>query len=181
MHRKDKLCLSVYVDDLKMARKSGSVPVMWAKLMKLMNLEPPKKIVDNQYLGQAQREIEPMEADVERMGKAFEKFSVKKGEASARVAHPELRQDGQEILEAKAKGEDSSKKVNLDEDLGLGNTKLRDKSFLDKSTNGLKSKLSTGNTVPQMLEEKRIHMQTHMPSPAQRRVKVMFVYRQVLN
>ena len=41
---------------------------MSAKLMKPMNLEPPEKVVDNQYLGQAQREINPMEVDVERMG-----------------------------------------------------------------------------------------------------------------
>ena len=59
--------------------------------MSRLYLEPTKKMTVGQYLGCAQKEIEPEEEDIERMSAVFENFSVKRGDASARVARPELR------------------------------------------------------------------------------------------
>ena len=95
VHREKKLFLSVYVDDLKMVGKKENMEPMWAELRKHLNLDPPSKMIDNQYLGSTQREIIPDPVNVERMGAAFENFSVHKGDEAARVAHPELRKDGQ--------------------------------------------------------------------------------------
>ena len=66
---------------------------MWKLLREQMELHPPKKMYDNQYLGCSQREIVPTERNVERMGAAFEELSIKGKEPSGRVAHPELRKD----------------------------------------------------------------------------------------
>ena len=95
LHREKKLFLSVYVDDLKMAGKKENLAPMWELLQKHLTLDPPSKMVDNQYLGSTQREIIPDPVNVEKMGAAFESFSVKHGDQAARVAHPELRKDGQ--------------------------------------------------------------------------------------
>ena len=56
------------VDDLKMAGKKENIKPMWAEMKAFMDLEDPNKMVDNQYLGCAQKEIVPAEEDVERMG-----------------------------------------------------------------------------------------------------------------
>ena len=88
-----KVFLSVYVDDLKAAGPAASLKLMWAELKKHLDIDPPKKMVDNQYLGCSQRDIFPEEVDIERMSAAFAVFSVNRGDAAARVAHPELRKD----------------------------------------------------------------------------------------
>ena len=62
-------------------------------MKKGLETDPPKQLVDNQYLGCSQRDINPSETDIERMSAAFENFSVKRGDQAARVAHPELRKD----------------------------------------------------------------------------------------
>ena len=81
--------LSIYVEDLKMAGKARNLQPLWKELAKLLILEPPKKLVDNQYLGCAQHNPQPSDENIERMGAAFEKNAVKKGDSSARSAHPE--------------------------------------------------------------------------------------------
>ena len=55
VNRSEKLFLSVYVDDLKMAGNKENLPGMWDKLMGKMTLEKPKRFENNQYLGQSQR------------------------------------------------------------------------------------------------------------------------------
>ena len=50
VHREKKLFLSVYVDDLKMAGKKENLAPMWTLLQKHLTLDPPSKMVDNQYL-----------------------------------------------------------------------------------------------------------------------------------
>ena len=67
---------------------------MWEKLKEFLDLDPPSQMTENQYLGSSQREFVPNPANVEKMGAAFDNFSIKKGDAAARVAHPELRKDG---------------------------------------------------------------------------------------
>ena len=71
-------------------------------MKRFMNLEDPKKLIDNQYLGCAQKACTPAAEDVERMGAAFENFAVKRGDPSARVAHPALRKGD---LDTKVVGE----------------------------------------------------------------------------
>ena len=53
---------------------------MWAELgddEMGMKICPPVRLVDNQYLGSAQRDIFPSEKDIERMSTAFSNFSPK--------------------------------------------------------------------------------------------------------
>ena len=92
-HRIWKVFLSVYVDDLKAAGPATSLKLMWTELKKHLDIDPPKKMIDNQYLGCSQRDIFPEEVDMERMSPASANFSVNRGDAAARVAHPELRKD----------------------------------------------------------------------------------------
>ena len=63
---------------------------MWKLLREQMDLDPPKKMWDSQYLGCSQKDFVPDERNVQRVGAAFEKMSIKGNEPSARVAHPEL-------------------------------------------------------------------------------------------
>lgn len=91
VHREEQLYLSVYFDDLKMAGKKESAKPMWEEAKVFTDLEDPKNMVDNKCLGCAQKEIIPAEENVERMGAAFENPAVKRGDPSARVAHPDLR------------------------------------------------------------------------------------------
>ena len=56
--------LSVYVDDLKMAGKKANIKPMWDLMQTHMKLEDPKKMEDNQYLGCAQKQLEPAEEDI---------------------------------------------------------------------------------------------------------------------
>ena len=46
-----KLFLSVYVDDLKLVGKKENIPVMWKRLGKHIDLDPPEKFINNAYLG----------------------------------------------------------------------------------------------------------------------------------
>ena len=97
-----------------------------------MDLEDPKKMVDNQYLGCAQKEIIPAEEDVERMGAAFENFAVKRGDPSARVAHPDLRKGDFDVSETDVKVVDEKESGSIELDLNYsrdgktsrGNTKV---------------------------------------------------------
>ena len=50
-----KLFLSVYVDDMKTARKTQNMPKMWATLQKKVDLDDPVSLLDPVYLGCTQR------------------------------------------------------------------------------------------------------------------------------
>ena len=70
----------------------------------------------SQYLGRAQKYFIPEDEDIERLSAAFEICLVKRGDCSARVAHPELRKSNGEVLstDGKAFDEAHSDKVELD-------------------------------------------------------------------
>ena len=102
-----------------------------------MDLDSPSKMTENQYLGSSQREFKPNPANVEKMGTAFEHFSIKTGEAAARVAHPQLRKDGRApdgLYEANSAAVD-----------------------LDKFKDGVDGKTSAGNPKPKYDPTKRKH------------------------
>ena len=65
----------------------------------------------NQYLGCAQKPLEPAEEDIEKMGAAFENFSVKRGGCSVRTARPDSNKTGPD----KVLDEKGSHKVELDD------------------------------------------------------------------
>ena len=62
-HRKQGLCLSVYVDDIKMAGKKLNMASMCKKSMKNVDLDEPSSFLDHVYLGCTQRECKPNEAN----------------------------------------------------------------------------------------------------------------------
>ena len=62
-----------------MAGKKENLGPMWALLRDHMALDPPVKMVDNQYLGSTQREMVPDPVNVEKMSAAFENCSIKPG------------------------------------------------------------------------------------------------------
>ena len=51
VHRKQRLFLSVYVDDIKMAGKKQNMSSMWKKLMKNVDLDEPTSFPDHVNLG----------------------------------------------------------------------------------------------------------------------------------
>ena len=103
-HRALKLFLSVYVDDLKMSGLKENLAAMWKVLGDPetgMDIDPPKRRVDKQYLGCSQHELVPAEVDIERMGAAFDHLSVKRGDDSAEVARqekPTTKQVGDKLI-----------------------------------------------------------------------------------
>ena len=66
VHRKLKLFLSVYVDDINMAGKKQNLALMWKKLMKNIDIEEPTTFLDHVYLGCTQRECKPNEKIIGR-------------------------------------------------------------------------------------------------------------------
>ena len=109
-----QLFFSVYVDDLKMAAKKENLAPMWKLMSKSIELEPAKAMTVSQYSGCAQKEIEPEEEDIERMSAASEVFSVKRGDCSAQVAHPELRKSQGEVLSTDGKVFDEAHSENIE-------------------------------------------------------------------
>ena len=71
VHRKQKLFLSVYVHDIKMAGKKQNVAPMW-KMMKDVDIEEPTSFLDHVYLGCTQRECKPNEKIIGQYNKVFE-------------------------------------------------------------------------------------------------------------
>ena len=57
IHETKQLLCSVYVDDFKMAGKAENLAPMWKAIGKYLDLEPPTKLVDNNYLGCAQADV----------------------------------------------------------------------------------------------------------------------------
>ena len=153
MHRKKQLFLSIYVDDLKMAGRQANIPPLWEELKKYLDLDPPSKMTENQYLGSSQRDIVPDPVNVERMGAAFENFSIKTGDAAARVAHPELRKDGR-----------------APDGLDQTNSKEID---LDKFKDGIDGKTSAGNPKPKYDPTKRKHDRRVKPFRTTRKLEDM--------
>ena len=51
VNKKEKLFLSIYVDDFKMAGRKESLKPMWSRLQKVLELEEPKPLQSNVYLG----------------------------------------------------------------------------------------------------------------------------------
>ena len=72
VHRKQKLFLSVYVDDIKMARKKQNLAPTWEKLMKDVDIEESTSFLDHVYLECTQRECKPNEKIIGQYNKMFE-------------------------------------------------------------------------------------------------------------
>ena len=72
VHRKQKLFLSVYVDDIRMARKKLNLAPMWKKLIKDVDIEEPTSFLDHVYLECTQRECKANEKIVGQYNKMFE-------------------------------------------------------------------------------------------------------------
>ena len=72
VHRKQKLFLSVYVDDIKMAGKKHNLAPVWKKLMKDVDIEEPISFLGHVYLGCTQRECKPNEKIIGEYNKMFE-------------------------------------------------------------------------------------------------------------
>ena len=62
---RQKISLSVYVDDVKLAGKKKHIDPMWNVLMKRVDLGEPTSFLDNVYLGCTQRESKTSEVIVE--------------------------------------------------------------------------------------------------------------------
>ena len=58
---KQRLFLSVFVDDIKIAGRQQNMAPMWKKLMKLVDLGEPTSFLGHVYLGCTQRECKPNE------------------------------------------------------------------------------------------------------------------------
>ena len=72
VHRKQKLFLSVYVDDIKMAGKKQNLAPMWKTLMKDVDIGEPTSFLDHENLGCTQRECKPNEKIIGQYHKMFE-------------------------------------------------------------------------------------------------------------
>ena len=70
--KKQGLCLSVFVDDIKIAGKNHNMALMWKKMMKLVDLGEPTSFLDHVYLGCTKRECKPDEIMIEEFSKMFE-------------------------------------------------------------------------------------------------------------
>ena len=78
LHPKDKLFLSVYVDDFKLVGKQANIKPMWAKIRKYIELDPETPMVDRVYLGCTQREVQPNRKVIEEKQKLFAQLMSKK-------------------------------------------------------------------------------------------------------
>ena len=77
-------------------------------------------MTDDQYLGCAQKPCEPAEEDIGSMGVAFENFSVKRGDPSARAARPDQTKTSPE-----AKADDEKESASIGEGkTSRGNAKI---------------------------------------------------------
>ena len=72
LHRKQKLFLSVYVDDIRMAGKKLNLAPMRKKLMKDVDIEEPTSFLDHVYLECTQRECKANEKIIGQYNKMFE-------------------------------------------------------------------------------------------------------------
>ena len=72
VHRHQRLFLSVYVDDVKLARKSQNINPMWKVLNKKFDLGEPTSFLDHLYLGCTQRQCEISKDMVDNYRTMFE-------------------------------------------------------------------------------------------------------------
>ena len=72
VHRKQRLFLSVYVDDTKNGWNKQNMGPMWKTLMKLVDLGEPTSFLDDVQLGCTQRECEANETFIDEYRKMFE-------------------------------------------------------------------------------------------------------------
>ena len=76
VHRQQGPCLSVYVDDIKMASKEDNLEPTWKRLMKHVDLEKPTSFLDHVYLGCTQRECKAKQNLVEENRKCSTRESL---------------------------------------------------------------------------------------------------------
>ncbi len=69
--KKDKLFLSVYVDDFKMVGDKKNIAKMWKTLSEKLELEPPTPMNGHVYLGCGQTDYTPSESQVEDASRMF--------------------------------------------------------------------------------------------------------------
>ena len=72
VHRKKRLFLSVYVDDIKLAGKKQNIDPMWKLLNKEVDLGEPISFLDHVYLGCTQRQCEISKDIVDNYRTMFE-------------------------------------------------------------------------------------------------------------
>ena len=72
VHRKQRLFLSVFVDDITMAGQKQNVAPMCKKLMKIVDSDEPTSCLDRVYLGCTQRDCKPNATIIEQKTKMFE-------------------------------------------------------------------------------------------------------------
>ena len=72
VHREKGLFLSVYVDDIKLARNKENINPMWKVLNKEVALGEPTSILDHVSLGCTQRECETSKEIVDSYRNVFE-------------------------------------------------------------------------------------------------------------
>ena len=72
MHREDRLFLSVYVDDRKLAGKRKNLDPMWKVLNKEVDLGEPISFLDHVYLGCTQRQCQISKDIVDNYRTMFE-------------------------------------------------------------------------------------------------------------
>ena len=72
VHRKQRLFLSVHVNDIKMAGENQNMTPMWKKLMKGVDLGEPTSFLDHIYLRCTQNECKPNEDIFNQKREMFE-------------------------------------------------------------------------------------------------------------
>ena len=72
VHPKQRLFLSIYVDDMKMAGRHHNMAPMLKKLMELVDLDEPTSLLDHENSGCTQRECKPNEDKVNQYKEMFE-------------------------------------------------------------------------------------------------------------
>ena len=65
-NKDQKLFLSIYADDFKLAGKRENIAPMWKKLKEFLTLDPPTEFHGGKYLGQVQSDVVPDQALSER-------------------------------------------------------------------------------------------------------------------
>ena len=86
VHRQQKLFLSVYVDDFKMAGCAKNIGPMWDRIRKVMDIDPPVKMVDNVYLGCGQEVIQPSATAVQAKSDLYQECLHPKANISGKTA-----------------------------------------------------------------------------------------------
>ena len=77
IHQKDRLLLSVYVDDLKMVGVAKNIQPMWKKIRELVDLGPETELVDHVYLGCTQRAVPPQRSIIQAKQQLFSQLLSK--------------------------------------------------------------------------------------------------------